>query len=327
MTEPLVTIVMPAHDVAAYVDEAVTSALRQSWPRLELICVDDGSRDGTAGRLEALAAQWRGPGREMTVLRQANAGAAAARNAGLARARGEYLCLLDADDRLAPDLVARTVGTLAADPALLLAAPLWRYVDEAGRPIGIVSDPGGLRHDAHGLVVRGPLHSATGVTVRAAAARRTGPFDTSLSGCIDLDWFVRLIAGHGAAAAVVPRPLADYRKRGGQITADWRRMEANWTRLLEKMEAAGHGLSARDLRRARARNLIYWASLAYQAGDYPAARRLTAESWALAPGAAARDPLARIRTLAALASLLPPPLHDRLRDRAGRRAHSARSSM
>ncbi len=312
----LVSIVMPAHDVAPFVAEAVTSAHAQTWPEIELVAVDDGSTDGTGELLERLARDWTGPGRRMVVHRQANAGAAAARNAGLDRARGDFLCFLDADDRLAPALIERLMATLRADPALALAAPLWRYIDAEGRPTGIVSAPGGLRHDAAGLVVAGPLHSATGVIVRAAAAGDAGRFDPALSGCIDLDWFVRVVAGRGAAAAIVPEPLADYRKRAGQITADWRRMQANWERVLDRMRADGHGLSPDQARRARARNLIYWATLAYQAGDYAATRRLVAESWRLAPLAALGDPLARIRTLAALASLLPRPLHAALR-RAG----------
>ncbi len=313
----LVTILMPAHDVAGFATEAVASAAAQSWPNLELVAIDDGSGDGTGEILERLAASWTGEGRRMVVHSQPQGGAAAARNAGLERARGDFICFLDADDRLDADLVARLVATFDSDRALVLAAPLWRYVDTQGRPIGVISEPGGLRHDAHSLMVRGPLHSATGVMVRADAARATGPFDTTLSGCIDLDWFVRLMAGRGTAAAIVPEPLADYRKRSGQITADWARMEANWHRVLDKMSEAGEGLAPDDLRRAEARNLIYWATLAYQGGDYAAARRLVARSWRRDPRAALRDPMARVRTLAAMASLLPRPMHDALRRRAG----------
>lgn len=309
----LVSIVMPAHNVAPFVREAVASLHAQSWPALELIAVDDGSTDGTGEMLERLAAGWTGSGRRMIVHRQANAGAAAARNAALARARGDYICFFDADDRLAPGCVARLMAALGDNPACVLAAPLWRYIDEGGRPTGVISTPGELRHDAAGLVVAGPLHSATGVLVRAGAARETGGFDTTLTASIDLDWFVRLVARRGKAAVIVPEPLADYRKRAGQITADWRRMEANWTRVIARMAADGHGLAPDDWRRARARNAVYWATLAYQAGDYAATRRLMTEAWRRDPRGVMSDPLARVRTLAALISTLPRPLHDALR--------------
>ncbi|WOI55708.1 glycosyltransferase family A protein [Palleronia sp. LCG004] len=315
----LVSIVMPCHDVVDFVAEAVTSAARQTWPRLELVAIDDGSTDGTGELLERLAGSWTGPQRRMIVHRQAQSGAAAARNAGLDRASGDLICFLDSDDRLDAQMVERVSNVLADDRDLVLASGLWRYVDAQGHPTGIVSDAPHLRHDARSLVVEGPLHSATGVIVRADAAREAGQFDTGLSGCIDLDWFVRVVAGRGKAAAIVPEPLADYRKRDGQITANWARMEANWTRVLQKMDLMGEGLDADELRRAKARNQIYWATLAYQAGDYAATRRLVAQSWRLDPKAASRDRLARIRTLAALASLLPGPLHETLRRRVASR--------
>jgi glycosyltransferase involved in cell wall biosynthesis len=282
--------------------------------------VNDGSRDATGQVLDRATGQWIGEGRRMVVVHQPHAGAAAARNTGLTRATGSFICFFDADDRLAPKAIERLAAALRANSDMVLAAPLWRYIDEAGVATGIVSDPRGLRHDAAGLVVRGPLHSATGVLVRADAAREAGAFDTHLRGCIDLDWFVRLVADRGEAAMIVPEVLADYRKRTGQITGDWRRMQTNWERVIQKMAEAGHGLSAEQERRARARNQVYWATLAYQAGEYAAARRLLTESWRSDPRAAWRDPLARLRTLAALASLLPRPLHAALRARIGSRA-------
>ncbi|MEM7709292.1 MAG: glycosyltransferase family A protein, partial [Pseudomonadota bacterium] len=307
--------VMPAHDVAAFVATTVASALAQTWPAVELVAIDDGSTDGTDAILERLARDWTGPGRVMTIHRQAQAGAAAARNAGLALARGRFVCFLDADDRLAPTLLARLVAALRADPDFVLAAPLWRYIDVDGTPTGIVSTPNGLRHDARDLVVRGPLHSATGVMVHAEAASAAGPFDIALSGYIDLDWFARLLAVTEGRAVIVPEPLADYRKRPGQITSSWRRMEGNWSRLLDKMTADGRGLSPSETRRARARNLMFWATLAFQEEDYPAVRRLVLESWSLDGRAALRDRNARMRTMAAVATLLPRPVQDLLRRR------------
>lgn len=313
----LVSVVMPAYDVATFVEEAVSTLHGQTYPAIELIAVNDGSRDRTGEILNLLAKQWTGDGRRMIVVNQDNAGAAAARNAGLAVARGDFVCMLDADDRLTPSVIERLLVLLRDEPEALLAAPLWRYIDQAGRPTGEVSDPSGVRHDAAGLVVSGPLHSATAVMVRAEAARKAGRFDTELRSYIDLDWFVRTITGNGAAAAIVPEPLADYRRRPGQITSDWRRMKANWERVLEKMAESGHGLSPDQERRARARNQIYWATLAYQSGDYANARLLVAQSWRGDARYALGNRLARIRTLAALASLFPTRLHRALRRSAG----------
>jgi glycosyltransferase involved in cell wall biosynthesis len=91
----VVSVVMPCHNAARYVEEAVGSALGQTHRALELVVVDDGSTDGSGALLDRLAAAE--PGR-MRVLHTACRGAYPARNAGLHEARGEFVAFLDADD-------------------------------------------------------------------------------------------------------------------------------------------------------------------------------------------------------------------------------------
>lgn len=316
MTEPLVSIILPAYNVADYVAEAVMSAHAQDWPRIELICVDDGSTDGTAAVLHRCADVWTTPDRVMKIVSQTNQGAAAARNRGLEEAQGTFICFLDGDDVMQPELITRMVDILRSDPSVQLAAPSLRYVDANGAPIGITSHHRKRRFNAQTLVVDGPIQSATGVTTTADAARRTGPFDTALRGCIDLDWFVRLLAETDGVAQIAPDLLANYRKRPDQITSKWRRMRENWEVVVAKMARAGHGLSPAEARSARARNNIFWATVAYQNGDFLPARRLVWQAWRHAPGQTLRDAHARIRTLAVLASLLPASVHLALQRRA-----------
>ena len=90
---------------AAFLSEAVTSVVRQTFGAWEVIIVDDGSPDDTANVAEQLIAEY---GERIRLIRQANGGLAAARNAGIAAARGRYILPLDADDRLAPLMLERT---------------------------------------------------------------------------------------------------------------------------------------------------------------------------------------------------------------------------
>ena len=312
-----VSVVMPARDVGRYVEEAVASVHAQTWGDVELIAVDDGSADGTGPILERAAASpgWSRPGRRLVLLRRGGGGAGAARNAGLGRASGGLVAFLDADDRWHLSLLERTVAALGADPGLVLAFPRLRYVDADGAPLGFESRPRARRFAPRDLMIDNPVHSATGVVVRRDAIEAAGGFDESLRSCIDLDCWVRLGAGREAPFGAVDAVLADYRKRPGQITGDWRRMEAGWRRVAEKLAAAGHPLSEPDLAAARTRRALYWSSIAYEAGDHAGARRLLAGIWRRDPGFALRSPLARIRTLAAAASLLPEPAHRWLRRR------------
>ena len=316
----LLSVILPAHDVAPFVAEAVRSVHAQSWPRIELLAIDDGSADGTGEVLEALAAGWRGEGRRMVVRRQANGGAAAARDAGLALATGALVAFLDADDRWHPDLASRLAARLAEDPALDLVFPRWRYVDASGAPLGIESAAPPGRVGLADLLGDNPVHSATGVMLRREAVERAGGHDPAMTACIDLDFWSRAIAGRGDAMACVPEAWADYRRRPGQITGDWRRMERNWTRLAGKLAAEGRGLDPAALRRARARASIYWSALAYQSGDHRASRRLIAAAWRGDPRFALGDRRVAVRTLAGAAALLPAPLHEAIRARFGARA-------
>jgi glycosyltransferase involved in cell wall biosynthesis len=105
--EPLFTVVIPTFNRRDTVVEAVRSALEQSIVEVEVIVVDDGSTDGTPSAVAALGDE------RVHVIVQPNAGAAAARNRGIAYARGHYVAFLDSDDRFLPDHLADLLPLLA----------------------------------------------------------------------------------------------------------------------------------------------------------------------------------------------------------------------
>jgi glycosyltransferase involved in cell wall biosynthesis len=107
----LVSIVIPAYNAEAYIEDALNSALRQTYPSIEVIVVDDGSTDRTAERTAAYHPR-------VHLCRRANSGGypGAARNTGIERSSGEYICFLDADDVMLPDRVAIQVEFLATHP-------------------------------------------------------------------------------------------------------------------------------------------------------------------------------------------------------------------
>lgn len=100
-----VSVIMPVYNVEGYVRRAVQSMLAQDFADLELICVDDGSRDASGRILDEMAAQ----DDRMRVIHQKNGGAPAARNAAMAVAQGEYFYFCDADDWAEPNMLSRMV--------------------------------------------------------------------------------------------------------------------------------------------------------------------------------------------------------------------------
>jgi glycosyltransferase involved in cell wall biosynthesis len=124
--EPLVSVIVPAYQAECFVAGAVRSALRQTHRTLEVIVVDDGSTDGTVARLASI----RDP--RLRVLRQENAGTAAARNAALAEARGSYVAFLDSDDRWFPEKIATELAILQSAPTIGIAYSSYYAVDDRG---------------------------------------------------------------------------------------------------------------------------------------------------------------------------------------------------
>ncbi|MBF7729851.1 glycosyltransferase family 2 protein [Pseudomonas sp. N040] len=123
----LISVIIPAYNYAHLLPRALDSVLGQWADDLELIVVNDGSRDNTVEVLATYQARYP----QVQVIHQENAGAAAARNHGIRLARGRYALLLDADDELLPGALASLREVLAANPqaGLILGAQLSVYPD------------------------------------------------------------------------------------------------------------------------------------------------------------------------------------------------------
>ena len=120
--EPLVSILIPAYNSEQWIADTIESALAQTWPKKEIIVVDDGSSDQTLRIAEQFASK------AVRVVTQANQGASAARNTAFSICQGNYIQWLDADDLLAPDKVENQVRKIADCPSgRTLLSGAWAY--------------------------------------------------------------------------------------------------------------------------------------------------------------------------------------------------------
>lgn len=119
---PLVSILIPAYNAEEWIADTLRSALAQTWPRTEIVVVDDGSRDNTLANARKFESQG------VLVIGQKNQGASAARNTAYANCHGEYIQWLDADDLLAPDKIAQQMAVVlrGLSKRTLLSSP-WGY--------------------------------------------------------------------------------------------------------------------------------------------------------------------------------------------------------
>ncbi|WP_228749392.1 glycosyltransferase [Bradyrhizobium sp. BR 10261] len=205
-TSPAVSVVIPAKNAAAYIGEAIESALMQGGVS-EIIVVDDGSTDGTDAIVRAI----REP--RLRLMRNDASGVSAARNLGARNARGDWLLFLDADDRLRPDAVKTLLATARTAPQAVLVYGDYNTIDSAGRSIGRRGllkgrlKPSGnvLERLAGGnFIVNGGI-----MLIRADAFHTSGGFDASLRYCEDWHCWCRLAATGEFAYA--PKLLLDYR--------------------------------------------------------------------------------------------------------------------
>jgi glycosyltransferase involved in cell wall biosynthesis len=217
----VVSIVIPCYRQAHFLAEAIESALNQSYPKVEVIVVDDGSPDEAA----AIAARY-----PVRYLEQENAGLAAARNTGLAASRGEFVVFLDADDRLLPDAVRENVARLVEDPSLGFVAGASRYIARDGTPM-----PTNRPHWPHGdvyadLLRRNRMRMPAMVTFRRSVFDQVGGFDSSVDACADYDMYLRV--SRRFAVAFHDGLVAEYRRHGENMSLDPARMLRQMTWVL-----------------------------------------------------------------------------------------------
>lgn len=212
---PAISIVTPAFDVAPFIGDAVASARAQDHPAWEMVVVDDGSRDGTA-----LAAERAAEGDpRIRILRQPNGGVSAARQAGVAAARGAALLFLDADDWLAPDALRRLAAALDAAPGAVAAYGPWAAMAGDARPgdapLRLKTGPFPAGDILDRLLVRNLLVNGGHALIRRPAFEAAGGFDPTLRYGEDWACWVRL-AQRGPFARVAGRaPLLHVRERAG----------------------------------------------------------------------------------------------------------------
>ena len=227
---PRVSVAIPCYNLGAYVTEAVDSVLAQTYQDFEILIVDDGSTDpATIHVLDALDRP------KTTLFRTPNRGLAAARNFLIGHARGEYLCALDADDRLHPDYLARTVAVLEHDASIGFVSTRMQMFGADTREW-----PDDTRCDLETLLCHDPVHCAA--LVRRSAVLAAGGYDERMAHQGNEDWDLWIgITESGLAGVILDEVLFFYRQREGSMSRDCTRGDAHLDsveHILRKHEAS-----------------------------------------------------------------------------------------
>lgn len=274
---PMVSVVVPTYRRPEMIDGVIACVVDQTSSDWELIIVDDNG-DGSAAQIEteAVVTRYRRDARIVYVKHERNAGACAARNTGLRRARGAYVAFLDDDDVwFAEKLERQLAGFAAGDPDVALVYGGWRYVYEDGRVEVVMPD--GSEQRLPELLKGNRIGSTSLVMCRRDALLAIDGFDALLPAMQDLDLYVRLRLRFPFAH--VDDLLMDYRPHGGpRITTNPRAVEeAN-----ERFYAKHRHLLEGDAEVHHARLRAYALDM-LRAGQFAKARRLYRTAWRLRP--------------------------------------------
>jgi len=266
--EPLVSIIVPVRDGESFIGDALESALGQTYRNIEVVVVDDGSRD----RTRAIVDLWGARDSRVRILAQTNRGVAAARNRALAEARGEFIAPLDADDLWDPTKIDRQVRrmievgestglvycwwvSIDANGALLDCSPRWHF-EGAGADIMVQ-----VNYTGNASV---PLY-------RRRDLDEVGGYDVGLrerdaEGCEDLD--VALKVAERSRVAVVPAQLVAYRRRRDNMSTRTGRMWRSHMLVITGARRRRPDLSPGLIRRSQDQLALHLASVSFWSGAY-----------------------------------------------------------
>jgi glycosyltransferase involved in cell wall biosynthesis len=234
MSIPVVSVVMPIYNAEQWLGRSIDSVLQQTHPALELIAVDDGSTDGSWGMLQRYAAL---DARARVIRLERNGGVAAARNAGMAAATGQYVAFLDSDDWWHPRKLEWQVAQMLQSGAQVSYGAYDRVTSQ-GRLLSQVRPRRSV--DYRDMLKSNHIGHLTGMYERslgAAGFQRVGHEDYV--------FWLEMVRRAGRAICIdAPAPLAWYLVRNGSVSANKIRAAAWQWRIYRRIERLGWLASA-----------------------------------------------------------------------------------
>jgi len=212
-TDSLVSVIIPCYNGEAFLKDAIESALAQSYPKVEIIVVDDGSTDRSSEIAQKLPVRY---------IRQQNRGLTESRNLGIRESRGSYLVFLDADDRLRPEAIDTGLRALAQRPECAMAIGDHVFVSADGSYLGRSHKDCLLAFHYEALLKSNFIEMISSVLFRRGVLDDLGGFDTKLRVAEDYELYLRIARAY---------PICCH----STIIAEYRIHDANASRNSELM--------------------------------------------------------------------------------------------
>jgi len=234
---PLVSVIVPAYNAEAFIAQTLDSIISQTYQNIEILVVDDGSKDRTPEIVESFAQR----DQRITLLRQANAGVAAARNLAIEKSSGEYIAPIDADDIWYPQKLEKQVDCMLKGGPSVGLVYAWSVIIDENNSIlkRLISylDPEGDVYTA--LVYANFVGNASVPLIRRICLERVGGYNCQLraqkaQGCEDWDICLRIAEFY--QLRVVPEYLIGYRETTSSMSCNCPSMAKSYFLVMTDVE-------------------------------------------------------------------------------------------
>lgn len=243
-SKPLVSVIIPAYNASAFIRDTLDSVISQTYASIEIIVVDDGSQDETAEIVQSYCnslQQRAGANRvSLTLIRQFNAGVAAARNRAIAAARGEYIAPIDADDVWVPQKLEKQVECMVRSPQSVGMVYSWSIdIDETNAITG-----GFCAWTVDGnayipMIYTNFLGNASSPLIRRECFEQVGGYNAQLKalnaqGCEDWDLYLRIAEQY--QVRVIPELLVRYRQSASSMSTNPETMRRSFEVMMHEVQ-------------------------------------------------------------------------------------------
>ena len=209
-SKPLVSVIIPCFNQGKFLAEAVASVQKQTYPKIEIIVIDDGSVDDTRNVALSCAG--------VKYYYQENAGLSAARNTGIARSNGFFLVFLDADDILYPNAIEVNLEYLLRNPSWAFVSGGHDKVDEWLYPLNDIDETQPVVQDPYLALLQGNFIGMHAAVMYRCRVFDTLKFDTTLGACEDYDLYLRVARQFPVGNHVIK--VAAYRHHDQNMSSD-----------------------------------------------------------------------------------------------------------
>ncbi|AUT01465.1 glucosyl transferase [Nostoc sp. CENA543] len=260
ITNPMVSVIIPAYNAAEFLPAAIASVKQQTFADWELLIINDGSTDDTV----AIIGEYQTVDERIHLINQLNQGVSTARNLGVEKSRGQILAFLDADDQWLPHKLYQHLKHFQSHLRLGVSFSQVEILNQAGEASGQVSSSRLTNLKPEYFLFENPTTTTSNWVVRREVFQQVGGFCHDMSYSEDLEWLLRVSCTGNWEIAGIDQVLTRYRTSSGGLSANLYRMEAGWNQLVEKAKVYAPELVERHFNLAQALHLRYLARRAFR---------------------------------------------------------------